>query len=80
MAEKLCVFCKHFQWAKESQWGMGSTMTGPMMEGGNATCAAGKYEDWPFPEDEDDWRKLILRGEDCDGYEPVGPAPRPPNK
>jgi hypothetical protein len=72
--EKLCIFCTKFRWAEESCWGMGSTMTGPMMEGGDATCAAGKFSDWPRPRDENDWRELILRGEKCDAYAPAIPA------
>jgi hypothetical protein len=70
MSEKLCIFCEHFAWEVESQWGMGSTMTGPMMDGGNAMCRAGRYTDSPFPRDEGDWREIILRGKDCPDYKP----------
>lgn len=70
MVEKLCIFCVHFRWEKESQWGTGSTLTGPMMTGGTAKCEAGQYTDWPRPEDEDDWRRIILRGEKCEKYTP----------
>jgi hypothetical protein len=73
VSEKLCIFCKHFKWSTERAWGMGSTQTGPMYEGGDATCAAGQYTgDWEngrFLEDEDDFRKIILRGEKCEKYE-----------
>ena len=69
--EKLCIFCKHFQWAKEEMWGMGSTYTGPMMEDGWATCAAGKYDELQFPSDEEDYRRVILKGVDCADYEQV---------
>jgi hypothetical protein len=71
--EKHCIVCEHFQWRKESMWGMGSTQTGPMMEGGDAACAKGHYEgkDLPsYPEDEDDFRKIILMGVDCPDYSP----------
>lgn len=70
--EKLYIFCKHFKWSEESIWGMGSTMTGPMMEGGDATCSAGKYSGkWDNkPTDENEFRAIILRGENCDAYEP----------
>jgi hypothetical protein len=70
--EKLCIFCKNFNWSKEEMWGMGSTQTGPMMEGGDATCAAGKYAGmWNnAPTDESEFRSIILRGENCDAYEP----------
>jgi hypothetical protein len=80
MSEKLCIFCKHFRWEEEPMWGMGSTLTGPMMVGGDATCAAGQFEGkWDNrPRDEVDWRQIILRGEDCPKYECVyepGAAP-----
>lgn len=73
MSEKLCIFCKHFNWTKESCWGMGSTMTGPMMEGGDATCSMGHYRNHPdggssFPDDDADFRRIILRGESCPDY------------
>lgn len=80
--EKLCIFCEHFSWEKESMWGMGSTMTGPMMDGGQAKCAMGKFPEYrdgddegymlTYPEDESEYRKLILRGQNCDSYSPVG--------
>jgi hypothetical protein len=72
--EKLCIFCKHFKWTKESMWGMGSEYTGPMMEGGWATCDMrhfGESGDLEFPEDEADYREVILRGVDCDDYDQV---------
>ena len=70
--EKLCIFCKHFKWKAEEMWGMGSTMTGPMMEGGDAACSKGHYEGkYPiYPEDEEDFRTIILRGQDCQDYTP----------
>ncbi len=73
--EKLCIFCKHFTWTKESMWGMGSTMTGPMMEGGWAVCGAGHYgngfKDLEMPEDEADYRRVIMRGANCKDYDRV---------
>jgi hypothetical protein len=74
MSEKLCIFCIHFVWEKESMWGMGGTMTGPMMEGGSATCA--KKHQWEcggFPEDEKDFRRIILKAKTCPDYEQVQP-------
>ncbi len=68
--EKLCIFCKHFTWTAEEMWGMGSTMTGPMFQGGDAECAKGHHDgDWLFPEDQDEYRKIILRGVDCPDFE-----------
>lgn len=69
MIEKLCIFCKHFSWEKESIWGMGSTQTGPMMEGGWAECAMRHFQELEAPEDEADFRRVILKGENCDDYE-----------
>ena len=71
--EKLCIFCKHFRWSPEEMWGMGSTMTGPMMEGGDATCGAGMYKgQWDNrPTDENEYRTIILRGQKCEKYEQV---------
>lgn len=71
--EKLCIFCVHFRWAPETMWGMGSTLTGPMMEGGDATCAAGQYAGrWDNrPEDEEEYRAIILRGITCQKYKQV---------
>ena len=43
-----------------------------MMEDGDASCAAGKYKGaWDNrPSDESEFRAIILRGENCDAYEP----------
>ena len=62
--EKLCIFCEHFVWSKASCWGM--------MEGGNAACRKGHYKDKSlvFPEDENDFRQIILRGTNCPDYTP----------
>ncbi len=70
--EKLCIFCKHFKWTKESMWGMGSTQTGPMFEGGWAECSEKQFKNLDAPEDEADFRKIILRGEKCPKFSPVG--------
>ncbi len=72
MAEKLCIFCKNFNWSKEEMWGMGSSMTGPMFEGGDARCNAEKFPgEWGYPRDEEDFRKIIIKGRDCDAYDPA---------
>jgi hypothetical protein len=69
MHEKLCIFCKHFRWRKEEMWGMSSTLTGPMFEGGDSTCAKGHYEGLAnFPENEEEYRQIILRAERCKDY------------
>lgn len=69
--EKLCIFCVHFRWSKEEMWGMGSTLTGPMFTGGYAECMKGHFENVYPPKDEDDYRKIILRGQSCKDYEQV---------
>ena len=71
MSEKLCVFCKHFQWSKEEIWGMGSTQTGPMFSGGDALCDKGHGRDWVLPDDEEDWRRIIVTAINCKDYEQV---------
>ncbi len=71
MSEKLCIFCQHFTWSKESMWGMGSTMTGPMMGGGDTQCDKGHEEIFHYPEDEEDFRKIILFARKCQDYEQV---------
>ena len=72
MNEKLCIFCKNFNWTKHEMWGMGSTQTGPMFGGGDATCAKGRYKGrWDnHPEDAEDFREIILRAKGCPDYEP----------
>lgn len=71
MNEKLCIFCEHFHWSKEEMWGMGSTMTGPMFEGGDATCDKGHMKDTPTPYDEAEYRAIILRGAKRPDYKQV---------
>ena len=69
MSERLCVFCVHFQWKNETQWGMGSTQTGPMLTGGYAKCKKGLLRDHKM-EDESDWRKVIVTARTCPAYTP----------
>lgn len=76
VSEKLCIFCQHFKWSGEEFIGMGSTQTGPMFGGGGAVCSAGHYgTNWknrlPTPADEEDYRAIILRGQNCPDYEQV---------
>lgn len=74
MSEKLCIFCTKFRWRKEEQWGTGSTMTGPMMTGGSASCDAGHNDtSWLYPEDEAEFRAIIVQAKDCPDYDQVKP-------
>lgn len=73
MSEKLCIFCVHFRWSKEELWMMGSTGTGPMMEGGDASCDKGHGKDWTQPYDEGDFRRIIIHAQTCPDYEQVEP-------
>lgn len=74
--KQLCIFCEHFDWSAEEMWGMGSTQTGPMFEGGDATCAKGHFggrfdydSNIPTrPSDDAEWRKLIFMGAKCKDY------------
>lgn len=79
---RLCLFCEHFSWSKEEMWGMGSTLTGPMMDGGQARCAKehigeehgmGGYGE--TPSDDDDWRRIILTAVKCKDYAERDAAP-----
>lgn len=74
MIEKLCIFCENFKWEKEYQWGTGSTMTGAMMTGGWAKCGKGHFTG--YPNDEADYRRIILQGENCPDYDQVDMAPK----
>lgn len=70
--EKLCIFCNHFKWDKEDQCGMGSTLTGPLMEGGDAACQKGHFIGKKNrPRDESDYRAIILRAAECADYDQV---------
>lgn len=73
MSEKLCLFCVNFNWSAEEMWGMGSTMTGPMFEGGDAACKKGHGSKWGRPHDESDFREIVLTAEKCQDYEQVKP-------
>lgn len=56
-------------------WGMGSTLTGPMFEGGDARCRKGHYDKMPDlptrPSDENDFRAIIIVAQKCKDYEQV---------
>lgn len=67
--EKLCIFCIHFRWSKEDMWSMGSTLTGPMMSGGDAACDKKHLHEYPGTEA--DWRRIILTATKCADYEQV---------
>lgn len=68
--KQLCIFCEHFDWSAEEMWGMGSTLTGPMCSGGDATCAKDHftYDDPRRPNDAAEWRALIFKGANCKDY------------
>jgi hypothetical protein len=46
-------------------------MTGPMMEGGDFQCGAGHEWDVWQPEDENDWRKVVIKAQTCPDYKQV---------
>lgn len=54
-------------------WKIGSDQTGPMFEGGDATCNKGHYKDNPFPKDQDEYREIILRANKCRDYDQIEP-------
>jgi hypothetical protein len=72
--KQLCIFCEHFNWSAEEMWGMGSTQTGPMFDGGDASCAKGHFREKrgeyipTRPSDDSEWRQLIFRGANCKDY------------
>ena len=67
--DKLCIFCKHFNWSKEEMWGMGSTQTGPMFEGGDTRCKKNHYAGLDnYPTDEAEYRAIIIRARKCSDY------------
>lgn len=68
MSEKLCVFCKRFDWESIYTDAPYSEYTGGDTWGG-ASCGAGHYRD-ERPSDTEDFRVLILRAEKCKDYEP----------
>lgn len=65
--EKLCIFCKHFDWE-----GVGYTyyseLTGGDISGG-ATCMKQHYFE-ARPRNEDQLRDLFLKAETCPDYTP----------
>ena len=71
MDDKLCMFCTHFRWSKEEMWGMGSTLTGPMFSGGDAACKKGHGASWCRPENEGEFREIILTARQCPDYDEV---------
>lgn len=65
--EKLCLFCKKFNWEGVTDH-YGSAETGGWLEGG-AGCKAGHFYS-ERPEDNEELRALFLRAETCRDYEP----------
>lgn len=69
---KLCLFCNHFNWSAREMWGMGSTATGPMFDGGSANCGKGHSDEtWLYPDDEVEYRKIVIHAETCPDYDQV---------
>ncbi len=67
MTEKLCVFCKHFDWERFTEGGMLSDVTYDPPSGG-MTCRRSHY--WQErPDDTDAFRALILSADGCPDYE-----------
>lgn len=67
MTEKLCVFCKHFDF-ESICYQYYSTLTGGDTTGG-MTCKKHVYtEERPY--DTQDFRRIILKAETCQHYEP----------
>lgn len=53
-------------------WGMGSTQTGPMFDGGSANCGKGHSDEtWLYPDDEVQYRKIVIHAETCPDYDQV---------
>lgn len=69
--EKLCIFCTHFHFRKDEQYGMGSTQTGPLIDYGGAACDKGHGSEWAQPENETELRDILLTGETCKDYSQV---------
>ena len=79
--EKLCLFCTHFRWTAEEMWGMGSELTGPMFEGGWAECEKKHFGQWGSlekPEDEKDFREVVIKAMNCKDYNQVQTPPASP--
>lgn len=67
MSEKLCVFCKHFQWY-EFEYTYYSTLTGGDLSGG-LSCGEGHFLD-RNPVNTVGFRSLIRKAEFCKDYSP----------
>lgn len=66
MGEKLCIFCKHFNWNQfEMDYGSGSM--GDYFTGG-MECFKGHYHR-ENPGSNEEFRSLILLAENCPDYE-----------
>jgi hypothetical protein len=65
VSEKLCVFCKHFKYEAIADYSF-STMTGGT--DGGSFCLKNHYA-YQRPDDEDEFRRLLLRAEKCKDYE-----------
>lgn len=72
MNEKLCVFCKHFEY---EQFGYSCGDTWDDKYGG-FTCNSGHYKE-KIPYSNDDFRGLILKAEKCGDYERPHETPEP---
>jgi len=67
MSEKLCIFCKHFDWDSINTGDPNSSYPGCGPEGG-AKCWAGHYNE-VRPDDAEAVRALLLTAETCPDYE-----------
>lgn len=67
MSEKLCVFCKHFDWERLNYTHY-SDETGGDMSGG-MSCNQRHFID-ENPMDNDDFRRVILTAQNCPDYAP----------
>lgn len=65
MSEKLCVFCKHFKYEAIADYSFSSMTSGT---DGGFTCMKGRYVE-RRPDDENEFRKLLLTAEACENYE-----------
>jgi len=67
MMEKLCVFCKNFDWERAG-YVYYSTLTGGDITGGTTCKKQHYFEVQPYSLEE--FRKLILKAERCADYDP----------
>jgi hypothetical protein len=72
MSEKLCVFCKHFNWeAIETESVYYSTLTGgDVFTNGGMQCKKRHYNE-VRPDDTDEFRKVIQQAAKCPDYAEV---------